>query len=121
MNKLNYGFDVAVNYGQLFKAEYEKANIWPIKDADNGAGILWEEIDEAAKAVDALVEFAQLASLASVDHGFLTDRTETGELRACAVSAICELLQVIAVCNKYEDIFAEAPEEVDTNGVEITE
>lgn len=118
MNQLNYGFDVTVNYGHLFKAEYEKANIWPIKDADEGAMILWEEIDEAAKAVDALVESAQLAS---VDHGFLTDRTETGELRAFAVSAICELLQVIAVCNKYEDIFAEALEEVDTNGVEITE
>lgn len=118
MNQLNYGFDVTVNYGQLFKAEYEKANIWPIKDADNGAGILWEEIDEAAKAVDALVEFAQLAN---IDHGFVTDRTETGELRAFAASAICELLQVIAVCNKYEDIFAEALEEVDNNGVEITE
>lgn len=117
MNKLNYGFDVIVNYGQLFKAEYEKANIWPIKDVDEGAGILWEEIDEAAKAIDALVEFAQLAN---VDHGFITDHTETGELRAFAVSAICELLQVIAVCNKYEDIFAEVLEEVDTNGVEIT-
>ena len=118
MNKLNYDIDITVNYGRLFKAEYEKANIWPIKDADEGAGILWEEIDEAGKAADALVEFAQLAN---VDHGFLTDRTETGELRAFAVSAICELLQVIAVCNKYEDLFAEALEEVDTNGVEITE
>lgn len=118
MNQLNYGFDVIVNYGQLFKAEYEKANIWPIKDADNGAEILWEEIDEAAKAVDALVDFAQLAK---IDHGFGTNRTENGELRAFAASAICELLQVIAVCNKYEDIFAEALGEVDTNGVEITE
>lgn len=118
MNQLNYGFDVIANYGQLFKAEYEKANIWPIKGADNGAGILWEEIDEAVKAVDALVDFAQLAN---IDRGFVTDRTETGEMRAFAVSAICELLQVIAVCNKYEDLFAEALEEVDTNGVEITE
>lgn len=118
MNKLNYGFDVTVNYGQLFKAEYEKANIWPIKDAAKGAMILWEEIDEASKAVDALVEFAQLAN---IDHGFLTDRTETGELRAFAASAICELLQVIAVCNKYEDVFAEALEEVIPDGVEITE
>lgn len=118
MNKLNYGLDVTVNYGQLFKAEYEKANIWPIKDADEGAGILWEEIDEAGKAVDALVKFARLVA---TDHGFLTDRTETGELRAFAASAICELLQVIAVCNKYEDIFAEALEEVIGDGVEITE
>lgn len=118
MNQLNYGFDVTVNYGQLFKAEYEKANIWPIKDANEGAGILWEEIDESVKAVDALVEFAQLAN---IDHGFVADRTETGELRAFAASAICELLQVIAVCNKYEDVFAEALEEVDNNGVEITE
>ena len=112
MNKLNYGLDVTVNYGQLFKAEYEKANIWPVKYADEGAGILWEEIDEAGKAADALVEFAQLAN---VDHGFLTDRTETCELRAFAVSAICELLQVIAVCNKYEDLFAEALEGVETD------
>lgn len=118
MNQLNYGFDVTVNYGQLFKAEYEKANIWPIKDADEGAGILWEEIDEAAKAVDALVESAQLAN---IYHGFITDSTETGELKAFAVSAICELLQVIAVCNKYEDIFAEALEEVTGDGVEVTE
>lgn len=118
MNKLNYGFDVTVNYGQLFKAEYEKANIWPIKDADKGAGILWEEIDEVAKAIDALVEFAQLKS---IDRGFITDRTETGELKAFAVSAICELLQVIAVCNKYENVFAEALEEVTSDGVEITE
>lgn len=118
MNQLNYGFDVTVNYGQLFKAEYEKANIWPIKDADEGVEILLEEIDEAVKAVGALVEFAKLAN---VDCGFATDRTETGELRAFAASAICELLQVIAVCNKYEDIFAEALGEVDTNGVEITE
>lgn len=118
MNQLNYGFDVTVNYGQLFKAEYEKANIWPVKGAVEGAMILWEEIDEAVKAVDALVEFAKLPN---IDHGFLAGRTETGELRAFAASAICELLQVIAVCNKYEDIFAEALEEVGPNGVEITE
>lgn len=118
MNQLNYGFDVIVNYGQLFKAEYEKANIWPIKDADEGAGILWEEIEEVAKAVDAFVEFVQSAN---IDQGSLTDRTATGELRAFAVSAICELLQVIAVCNKYEDVFAEALEEVTSDGVEITE
>ena len=118
MNQLNYGFDVTVNYGQLFKAEYEKANIWPIKDAGEGAMILWEEIDEAVKAIDALVEFAKLPN---IDCGFVTDRTETGELRAFAVSAICELLQVIAVCNKYEDVFAEALEEVTPDGVEITE
>ena len=118
MNQLNYGFDVTVNYGQLFKAEYEKANIWPVKGAVEGAMILWEEIDEAVKAVDALVEFAKLPN---IDRGFLTDRKETGEMRAFAASAICELLQVIAVCNKYEDIFAEALEKVDTNGVEITE
>lgn len=112
MNKLNYGFDVTVNYGQLFKAEYEKANIWPIKDADEGTKILWEEIDEAANAVDVLIEFAQLSN---IDHGLVADRTETGELRAFAASAICELLQVIAVCNKYEDVFAEALEEVETD------
>lgn len=118
MNQLNYGFDVTVNYGHLFKAEYEKANIWPIKDADEGVEILLEEIDEAVNAVDALVKFARQVP---IDYGFVTDRTETGELRAFAASAICELLQVIAVCNKYEDVFAEALEEVDTNGVEITE
>ena len=117
MNQLNYGFDVTVNYGQLFKAEYEKANIWPIKDADEGVEILLEEIDEAAKAVDALVEFVRLVP---IDRGFFFDKTEAGEMRAFAASAICELLQVIAVCNKYEDVFAEALEEVDTNGVEIT-
>ena len=124
MNQLNYGFDVTVNYGQLFKAEYEKADIWPLGSAVDGVDILNEEIDEA---VDAAIDIHNRRHELELDKGVIPTGWHVQHLEGYAVTAICELLQVIAVCRKYADTFEEAQddydelEEADTNGVEITE
>lgn len=102
--KLNYYTDIVDSYDTLFRGVYEKANIWPIKDAKFGQWILGGEINEANTEVQYLVECQE-----DVQDGKYS-KTEVEDMRAVAVSAICELLQVIAVCNKYCDIFTDKRE-----------
>lgn len=100
---VNYKQDVTVKYGKLFDAAYEKANIWPRIDDDPYFGkiVLLEEIDEAHDDVSALFDYAHDV----MDETWCAEDVET--IKANAVSAICELMQVIAVCNKYEGVFVD--------------
>ena len=109
MRYVNYFDDILKEHGNLLFAEYEKANIWPIGEADAGVSILWEELEESCHAVDALIEYGKIAD---IDHHFIPSKKELGDLKAFALEAICELLQVVAVCNKYGEVFAKALEEV---------
>lgn len=103
--KVNYYADIIETYDALFRGVYEKANIWPIKDASFGQWILGGEINEAHSEVEYLLECQEDV------HDGKYSKTEVEDLRAVAVSAICELLQVIAVCNKYCDVFTDKREQ----------
>lgn len=96
--KLNYGTDILMEYADLFRAAYEKANIWPIEDAEQGVCILREEVQEAYADADEI--FILMANLDVMIDDYLVDK-----IKAMAVSAILELLQVIAVCNKYAPVW----------------
>lgn len=108
MNKLlDYGSDVLMEYADLFRAAYEKANIWPVEDAEQGVCILREEVQEAYADADEI--FILMANLDVMIDDYLVDK-----IKAMAVSAILELLQVIAVCNKYAPVWeVYEPEEGD--------
>lgn len=104
MKYVNYDTEVKYKYGTLMAAAYDKANIWPLGNAEQGVGILWEELDEANSAVDTLFAIAQAD--AGIDHGTIPTAKQLGDIRGASLTAIFELLQVIAVCNKYQDVFA---------------
>lgn len=106
--KVDYVLDIKRLYENLFAAQYEKANIWPIGDADAGVDILNEEIDEA---VDAAMDIHNRRQELELDKGIFPTRWQAQHLEAHAVTAICELLQVIAVCRKYADTFENAIED----------
>ena len=107
MKLLNYDLDVSMEYGDLFRAAYEKANIWPVEDAEQGVCILREEVQEAYADADEI--FILMANLDVMIDDYLVDK-----IKAMAVSTILELLQVIAVCNKYAPVWeVYEPEEGD--------
>lgn len=103
---LKYYRDINDKYEHLFLAAYEKANIWPIDtEAYKGMMILGEEIEEAQRDVNALDSLFFYNDHSGKDNKAL-DSYQVETVKGLAISAICELLQVIAVCNKYETIFA---------------
>lgn len=104
MRYVNHATDIFSKYGDLMAAAYDKANIWPLGEAEQGVSILWEELDEANSAVDTLFAIAQAD--AGIDHGEIPSPKQLGDIRGASLTAIFELLQVIAVCNKYQDVFA---------------
>lgn len=104
MKYVNHATDIFSKYGDLMAAAYDKANIWPLGDAEQGVSILIEELDEANSAMDSLFAIAQAD--AGIDHGMIPTPKQLGDIRGASLNAIFELLQVIAVCNKYQDVFA---------------
>lgn len=105
--KVDYDLDIKMLYEKLFAAEYEKANIWPLDFADNGVQILDEEIEEVVSACSALSSrWEDLTDVQLIPRPF-----DLHSLEAHAVTTICELLQVIAVCRKYSEVFTEANDE----------
>ena len=101
---LDYYKDIKDGYGAILAAAYEKANIWPLENADKGLEILEEEIKEAHASGNELVAYYM--------QGFAEDREKDAAyachyLEGLAMSTISELLQVIAVCRKYKNVFAE--------------
>lgn len=108
MRYVDYERDIYNRYDGLFAAAYEKANIWPRGDAEDGVSILWEEVEEANEAMDGLLNTAQVG--AGIDYGITPSSKQLGDIRGAAVTAIFELLQVIAVCNKYQFVFSREQE-----------
>ncbi len=98
---VDYDKDIEKSFGDVLRGAYNKANIWPITEANskkrhhNGLEILKEELDEVREAY----------------RGFLNETCSIGEntlevqmplnIHGHAISLITELLQVLAVCNKY--------------------
>lgn len=104
--KVEFVDDILGRYNAIFKGEYEKANIWPeFRDYVDFWDILTEEINEAHCKCNELDSYLANCSRAykSVEY-----------IKGYAVGAICELLQVLAVCYKLDgNPFAveEEPEE----------
>ncbi len=96
-NHVNFDKDLA-GLIPVLKGAYEKANIWGgYKDDAEAFGILTEEIEEAFEHVNAIDEIyvdEDCETLCKVDINFITN------IEGHAISAICELLQVLAVCKK---------------------
>lgn len=99
---VDYTDEIDRIYGDLMEAEYEKANIWPMSDSANGLEILREEIDESLEAAKRVEVVAR-----SITENFskAPNCNDIAYIKGNAISAICELLQVIAVCNKYAPLF----------------
>lgn len=95
---INFDKDILEKYGSILKGAYEKANIWGgYKDDIQALGILAEEVGEAKEHIEEIDEIyvdEDCETMCEVDINFITN-TE-----AHAISAICELLQVLAVCKK---------------------
>lgn len=115
--KVRYYRDINDEYEHLFLAAYEKANIWPIDDVNKGMMILEEEIEEVQSDVNALDSLFFYNNHSGKCSNAL-DSYEVETVKGLAVSAICELLQVIAVCNKYGTIFATHALEEKTKALE---
>lgn len=110
--RLEYHKDIADVYDGLLASAYEKANIWPVAGACDGVDILGEEIDEAVEALKALDAY-WMGIRTKGDGSKLSIPTafESDEVKAYALATMFELLQVIAVCNKYKAVWEtyEAP------------
>lgn len=96
-NHVDFDRDLA-GIKPVLKGAYEKANIWPAyKDDVQALEILSEEVEEAFEHVNAIDEIyvdEDCETLCKVDINFITN------IEGHAISAICELLQVLAVCKK---------------------
>lgn len=103
MRYVNHATDIFSKYGDLMAAAYDKANIWPLGDAEDGVSILWEEVQEAHEAMGGLLDVAN--AFVAIDNGSLPTSKLIGDIKGAALTTIFELLQVIAVCNKYQDVF----------------
>lgn len=95
---VDFDTDIKAPYESILRGAYEKANIWGLSQRKERLTILSEEIEEAESDMSAISSFAfyrigQTSSNMS--------KQDAEELKGLAMSTICELLQVIAVCNKY--------------------
>ena len=104
MKYVNHATDIFSKYGDLMAAAYDKANIWPLGDANDGVTILSEEVREAKEAMSDLSDL--LHKVLFLDIEKFPSQKQLGDIRGASLNAIFELLQVIAVCNKYQDVFA---------------
>ena len=97
--------DVVGKYFTLMKGSYEKANIWPIRDAEFGMWVIDEEIEEAKADVMELWHYCE----DFVEGDKVPSEQDCQQMIGYAVSAILELLQVICSNNKYIPVFNNTP------------
>lgn len=96
INRVDFLEDFVKPYAPILQGAYEKANIWP---AGSQIIILDEEIEEVIEAFDNVIDILHNSD----DFGvklFQPDGNQ--EVQGRIISLMCELLQVIAVLNKYE-------------------
>lgn len=77
---------------------YEKANIHaPYRDEEEASEVLSDELEEAYDALDVIDRL-----IFDEDCNFnILEQVDLKVIEAHAMSTICELLQVVAVCKKY--------------------
>ena len=106
----NYFSDIDNDYGAVITGAYDKARMWPLEDMSGGLAILEDEITEVR---DAFIGLENAYNEYFYDAPSSKERFEKNPRFACqtleghAMSTILELLQVIAVCRKYVEVFEE--------------
>ena len=98
INKVDFIEDIVYKYAIILQGAYEKANIWP--ESDFKSEILQEEIEEVQEAYQELKE--HMAYFESF-QGVLFNPDIAQETQGYVISLMCELMQLIAVLNKYKD------------------
>ena len=98
INKVDFINDFVDKYAIILHGAYEKANIWP--ESELNAEILQEEIEEVQEAYQELKE--HIGYFNNV-QGALFNPDVAQETQGYVISLMCELVQLIAVLNKYKE------------------
>ena len=98
INKVDFINDFVDRYAIILQGAYEKANIWP--ESDFKVEIMQEEIEEVQEAYQELKE--HIAYFESVP-GAMFNSDIAQETQGYIISLMCELVQMIAVLNKYKE------------------
>ena len=69
----------------------------------HGSGVIREEVEEATEEIDGMLENFQRHWNAVKSDNEEEALEQVKELKSHAIKAACELVQVIAMCDKYED------------------
>lgn len=97
IKRVNYLDDFVKQYAPILQGAYEKANIWP--ECGYKTNILEKEMEEVELAFDEFINFVYNSDNSAVK---LFEPDKNKEAQGYIISLMCELLQVIAVLNKYE-------------------
>lgn len=92
-----------VKYMPVMIGEYEKANIWPeFSTFEEFANVLDEEIGESGGKYSEMYSYFEATKPEIIDAKLFNNKTrkKIENIKGYAFGNICELLQVIAVCNK---------------------
>lgn len=98
IKRVDFLEDFVKPYAPILQGAYEKANIWP--ECSYKDEILNEEVEEVEAAFDGFINFVYNSDISTVKL-FKPDKNK--EAQGYILSLMCELLQVIAVLNKYEE------------------
>lgn len=79
----------------LFRAEYERCNIWPDRDP-----ILGNYEAQISSTTSAVLWYVDNMSK-TIREGMLKNKYNTEAVRANAIEAICKAIKVIAICNRW--------------------
>lgn len=97
---VDFDTDIKEPYESILRGAYEKANIWGLSQPNERLTILSEEIEESENDMSAISSFSFYRISQSRDNSELTQQ-DVEDLKGLVLSTVCELLQVLAVCNKY--------------------
>lgn len=97
IKRVDFLEDFVKPYAPILQGAYEKANIWP--ECSYKDEILNEEMEEVELAFDEFINFVYNSDNSAVK---LFEPDKNKEAQGYIISLMCELLQVIAVLNKYE-------------------
>lgn len=102
---MSFSKETITKIEELAKAEYENANekYPPFHSIHEGFAVLAEEYDET-KSCNEIIENLLKTAWENVKHDdFETLQNCIEHIRKNAVLAVCEDLQVIAMCDKFKD------------------
>ena len=97
ISKVDFIEDIVKPYAIILQGAYEKANIWP--ESELNAEILQEEIEEVQ---DAYRELKGHIECFACVQGAMFNPDIAQETQGYIISLMCELVQMIAVLNKYK-------------------
>lgn len=100
MKQLDFETDLGF-LTNVLRGEYEKANFWNgYTSIDEADFVLDEEVEEAG------IELEKIYRILFDENGDrnLLSKEQLGNIRGYALRLMCEGVQMVAVCNKYEQM-----------------